>query len=257
VPSFGRFAAKVDGSAGNTRATLIAGVCHVPKLPGFCGELAVSNKTEYGRLKTQYRHKNFSVVSDNALMENYDISVGLNTVGCCCAAGLAGGIDGKMKLKKSEGKKFSYECGLESLDGRISFIHGPWSIFLESANFGKDYQLSMMRKMLVPHFTNEMIIAARISAHAALPELADTKTIKEKASAINAALVPKATFAVRTKLTDSSSAKIKVDTKGMVGFSFAEQLSQFAHAVFAVNVDATKLTSANNHKFAFILTLEH
>jgi len=253
---FYRIGGTVECGADKTRGKLCASVCDIPKLPGFAGEVTVSNKDEYCRLKTQYRHKNFSVLSNNAFKENRDFVLGLSTVACSTCASIAAGLTGEAALRKSEGKKLC-DVSLSALDGRVCFVRGPWNLLLESANFGRDYKLSVMRKMLMPHFTNEMIIAARLSAHAAIPNMAEAKTWKDKALAVNAALTPMATVAVRTKLTDSSSAKIKVDTKGMVGFSFSEQLSQWAHAVFAVNVDATQLSNANNHKFAFTLTLTH
>jgi len=251
-----RVAATVEGGSTKTRGTVIAGVSELAALPGFAGEVAVSNKTELCRLKTQYRHKCFSVLSDNVYKEGRELGLGLNAV-ACTRVGLSAGVAGEMNLKKAKDKKFCCDFAFESLDGRVSFVRGPWTLFLEATNFGKDYSLSVMRKMLVPHFTNEMVIAARLSAHAACPDMSSAKTLKEKACAVNAALTPKATVAVRTKFTDFSSAKIKVDTKGMVGFSFSEQLSQWAHAVFAVTVDGTNLSSANNHKFAFTLTLMH
>jgi len=256
VPRYCRVAAKVEGNAANTRGVVIAGLSQLPMLPGFSGEVDLSNKTQLCRLKTQYRHKYFSVLTEGVFKEDRDLGVTLSGVGRSACVGFAAGVVGKMNLKKVEGRKF-YDCALESLDGRINFSRRQWSIFLESSHFGRDYSLSVLRRMFVPHFTNEMVIAARLTAHAALPDLKAAKTVKEKAQAVNAALTPKATFAVRTKLTEFSSAKIKVDTKGMVGFSFAEQLSQYARAVFAVNVDATNLKAANNNKFAFTLTLEH
>jgi len=251
-----RVGGTVECGADATRGKLTAAVAKLPKLPGFAGEVTVSNKEEYCRLKTQYRHKNFSVLSNNAFNENREFSLGLSTVACSACACMAAGLTGEVVLKKSESKKLC-DASLSSLNGRVCFVRGPWNLFLESANLGKDYQLSVMRKMLMPYFTNEMVIAARVTAHAARPDMSAAKTWKEKAAAVNAALAPTATVAVRTKLTDSSAAKIKVDTKGMVGFSFSEQLSQWAHAVFAVNVDATQLAKPNNHKFAFTLTLTH
>jgi len=251
-----RIAANVEGGADIRRGTLIAGVSKLPFLPGFAGELSVSNKTDFCRLKTEYRHKYFSVFSNNAFKENHDFSLGLDGVACCCPIGVAAGVSSKMTLTKVQSKEL---CGyaFSSINGRLSFVRGPWSLFLESTSFGKDYSLSVMRKMLMPHFTNEMIIAARLTAHAARPDLSAAKTWKEKVAAVNGALVPKATVAVRTQLTEFSSAKIKVDNKGMVGFSFSEQLSQWAHAVFAVNIDAAHPSKADNHKFAFTLTLMH
>jgi len=208
------------------------------------------------RLKTQYRHKYFSVVSDNTLGKNKDIGVGLNTVATSPCGCLAVGVSSSMNVMKGEEKK-KYDYLLTTLSGRLSLIRGPWTVFLESSNFGRNYCLSLARKVLLPHFANQMVIAARVTAHAARPDLANAKTVKEKAAEINRALAPKATIAVRTSLTDSSSAKIKVDSKGLVGFSFAEQLSQWAHAVFAVNVDATQLSKINTHSLAFTLTLLH
>jgi len=256
MPRCCRIAGTVESGRNKTRGKVIAGVSDLAFLPGFAGEVTVSNSGELCRLKTQVRHKCLSVVSDNAFKENHDLAVALNAVSCCPRLGVAAGVATAVDLKKIDFKQCpDYE--FKSIDGRINFVHGPWSIFLESANFGKDYSLSVMRKMLVPHFTNEMIIAARLSAHAACPDLSAAKTLKDKAAAVNAALTPMGTLAVRTKLTDFSAAKIKVDSMGVVGFSFSEQLSQFAHAVFAVNVDATQLSKPNNHKFAFTLTLMH
>jgi len=248
-------AATVDGGSEKTHGTIVAGVSELPMLPGFAGEVAVSNKTDLCRVKTQYRHKYFSLLSNNAFKDNHAFALALNGVACSCV-GLAAGVAGEVNLKKSQTKKFC-DCSFESLNGRVSFISGPWTLFLQATDFGKEYSFSVMRKMLVPRFTNEMVIAARLTARAARPDFTTAKTLKEKAAAVNTALTPKATVAVRTKLTDFSSAKIKVDSKGMVGFSFSEQLSQYARAVFAISVDATKMSVPNNHKFAFTLTLMH
>jgi len=250
-----RVAASVE-SGDKTRGKLIANVSEITKLPGLSGQVILSNKEEYCRLRTQYRHRMFSVMSDNAFKESREFALGLSGVGFVPCASVVAGVTTEVTLKKSESKSLC-DFAFNSLNGRACFVRGPWNIFLETADFGRKYNLSVMRKMMVPRLTNEMIIAARLSAHAAKPDMSSAKTWMEKVAAVNTALKPKATVAVRTKLSQSSSAKIKVDTKGMVGFSFAEQLSQWAHAVFAVNVDATQLSKANNHNFAFTLTLMH
>jgi len=239
-----------------TRGKFIAGVSDIPKLPGLLAELTLSNKEELCTLKSQYRHRNFSILSNNAFKENHDVSLGLSTVGCCRPASVVAGVTTEVILKKSKAKSFC-DFAFTSIDGRACFVRGPWNLFLEATNFGRDYSLSVMRKMMIPRLTNEMIIAARLSAHAARPDMSSAKTFMDKITAVKTATTPKADVVLRTKLSQSSSAKIKVDSKGMVGFSFAEQLSQWAHAVFAVNVDATHLSKADNHKFAFTLTLMH
>jgi len=256
---FFNVSATVKGMNNQKTASFLASFTDIPKLPGLKGKVGLSTGTERCQVMTQYNHPFFSVVSDNTFKQNRDFAFVLNAAGRY-KTGFIGGISAKMdarydKTKESLLKKYSF--GFGALDGRASYAQGPWNMFLQCSNFGRDYSFIVMRKVFVSYWTNEMLVAARLNAHAMIPDMSDAKTFKEKLAAVNDAIRPVATFAARTKVSPSSSLKVKINTKGAIGISFSEQLSKWAQAVFALHLNGKNLSAAGQNTLNFTLTISN
>jgi len=238
--------------------SLSVGFSEIPKLPGLQGEVSFSSTMDRFHVKTQYRHPYFSVTSDNTVKQNQDLAFNLSAVGRPKAIGVAAGIIAKVEAKKSDSKGSllkRYNFGLNGLEGRVCFARGPWNMFLECTNFGRDYSFAVMRKVIVPYLTNEMLVAARLNAHAMIPDMTGAESAKDKCVAVRNAIRPVATFAARTNVTRTAAVKVKVSTNGTVGISLSERLSEWAHAVFAINVDGKNLSAVGQNTLNFALTI--
>lgn len=241
-----------------TRSVLTGEVGGLAALPDFTGLVAVSDKEELLRARTTYRHPRFGVAADMGWHEGKEATLCLSTTACHHAAGIVAGIAAKGFAKKkssaAEGLEDVKIVGIKTVDFRVGVARGPWSVFAEGTEAGTLYKVTALR-----HFTTERIgavlLGARLSAHAARPDLSDAATGREKLAAVRAALQPVLMVGVQKRLAQRAVVKVKADTTGMLCFSLGEQLSDMLRAVFAVNIDAANIKPEGRSTFAFTLTI--
>jgi len=255
---FFRLSGMLQGLNGKKVGSVTGAFADVPKLPGFRGHVTASTQNERCCVMTEYRHPVFSVVSENKFMDNRDVSFDLNAAVRHKATGFAVGADAKVDAKNTGDKESwlkKYKFGMSALDARVAFARGPWNVLAECKGFDRALSVSVAKTVFIPYFTKEMLVGARLSARARKAEFSEGDGLKEKLSAVNSAVQPVLTLAARTRVTESSTVKVKINTSGAVGISFSEQLSKWAHAVFALNVNAKNLTAVKQNMLNFTLTI--
>ena len=239
-------------------------VADIPKLPGFAARFT-RDKTDKCRLKTQYRHPYFSLVSDNAFRYSGNFAMQLSSVVCYKKAGLALGLDRKVCLVKRDSddgdNNQTFHKSLEGLNARLSYVRGSWNVLLQAIQMERNYSLSIARNLVAPYFKKDMIIGVRFTAHGSRPNMTDADTLEKKLKALNKALGIQTVVAMRTKLTESSFAKMKVycsgEDSGRIQFAFSEQLSQYARAVFGIKLHSKNAFAIPKNLLCFTLTLSN
>jgi len=254
--------AKVKCSEDKRIGDLALQLGNFKSLPGFMGQASLTNDEKKLHVVTQYRHPRFSIVCDHVNnMENARL-YGANVVYSSKKGAFAAGVSGKMTVRYSKDleKKMRFMNPLQ-LCARIT--GNSWTVVADFKDapmyIGATYSLSLVKKMLCPYFTNEMLLGVRLNGQTPTRKADDEcpmpKSCLEKAIALKDATKAKMTVAMQTMLSDTSVAKIKIDTNGMFGASYSEKLSKYAHAVFAINVNAKNLMQAQPNMFTFTLTL--
>lgn len=243
-----------------TRKVLTGEVAGLAALPGFGGLVAVSDKQEMFRARTSYQHPWFGVSADMGWHESHEATLCLSTTACHRAAGLMAGISAKGFVKRAKDEAGNLSdvkiVGIKTVDFRAGMARGPWNVFVEGTEAGTLYTLTASRDMTTDHL-GEMLIGARLSAHAARPDLSDAVTARQKLTAVRAALQPVLTVGMQKRLSQKVVAKAKADTTGLLCFSLSEQLSDMLQAVFALNVDAVNIKPQGRSTFAFTLTISN
>jgi len=261
---FMKLGASLKSSPLDRMGTVTVDIADIQKLPGFAARFSRDAKTDKCRVKTQYRHPYFSLVSDNAFRYSGNLAMELSSVVCYRKAGLALGLDRKVCLAKRDADDDDnrpFNKTVEGLNARLSYVRGSWNVLFQAVQMEKNYSLSIARNVIAPYFKNDMIIGVRFTAHGSRPNMSDAEDLMKKLKAVNEALRIQTVVAMRTKLTESSFAKMKVycsgDDAGRVQFAFSEQLSQYARAVFGIKLHSRNVFAIPKNILCFTLTLSN
>ena len=250
----------VTAKPDKTRKVLTGEVADLAALPGFAGLVAVSDKQELFRARTSYRDQWFGVSADMGWHEGREGTLCLSTTACHRAAGVMAGISAKGFAKKkpcdTEEAGDAKTAGIKTVDFRVGMVRGPWSVFAEGTEAGTLYNVTALRHVTGEHI-GAVLLGARLSAHAAWPNLSEAATGREKLAAVRAALQPVLTVGVQKRLPQKVVLKMKADTTGMLSFSLSEQLSEMVHAVLALNVDTVNVKPQGRSTFAFTPTISN
>jgi len=275
--SFCNVSAKLKDSRGAKHEKIEVNFGHFDKLPGLQGSLLLSNGYEKRSFKTEYRHPRFSLVAGHSFVrERFPHHLITDVVFCGKKGEFSGGVSHTLVSRSL----YPLVTKKHLLDLCLNLATRSWDIFAQlcdnTKNSCADFNASVVKKMICPYFNKEMLVGVRLNGSIPFTENHPEKFEQEEEQegeqkqekeeekentnrfvALTKALNTNLTFATQMKLTDFSSAKFKISTNGLVGLSFSEQLSKYAHVIFGFNADVKKLNQLQQNMLSFTLTLSN